>query len=128
MNTKAIAANYRLKQWAGIIREFKESGLRVKDFCERAGIKDHQYYYWQKKLREAATEELAGTSLVTSPAMVPARFAEIKLTDQPGIQSCASAASHNQICIEASGVRLTAGVGYPLENLVVLLKEARQQC
>jgi len=42
----------------GIIRERKNSGLSVKSFCEKAGIQKSLYYYWQRKLREGACEEL----------------------------------------------------------------------
>lgn len=42
----------RLAQWAGIIREQKESGLTVKDWCNQNGITKDAYYYWQQKLRK----------------------------------------------------------------------------
>ena len=58
MNTRAIAAEYRLQQWAGIMQDCKESGLSIKAYCENAGIHQNTYFYWQKKLREAACEEL----------------------------------------------------------------------
>jgi len=54
MNTRKIAAEYRLTQWAGIIRERQESGLNVKAFCEAKGFHENIYFYWQRKLREAA--------------------------------------------------------------------------
>ena len=36
----------RLAQWAGIIKEQKESGLTVKDWCNQNGITKDAYYYW----------------------------------------------------------------------------------
>ena len=38
----------RLAQWAGIIKEQKQSGLTVKDWCSQNGITKDTYYYWQK--------------------------------------------------------------------------------
>jgi transposase-like protein len=58
MNTKEITKEYRLRHWAGIMRERKESGLSVKAFCEDAGFHENIYYYWQRKLREAKCEQL----------------------------------------------------------------------
>ncbi len=58
MNTREIAAEYRLTHWAGIMRERKESGQSIRGFCANAGIREHAYYYWQRKLREAANRDL----------------------------------------------------------------------
>lgn len=58
MSTREIAQEYRLAHWAGIMRERTESGLNIKSFCERTGIHENVYYYWQRKLREAACQEL----------------------------------------------------------------------
>jgi len=59
MNTQEIAKEYRLSQWTQIIKACKESGKSVKDFCEDNGINRNAYFYWQRKLREAACKELA---------------------------------------------------------------------
>ena len=59
MNTQEIAKEYRLSQWTQIIKACKESGKSVKDFCEDNRINRNAYFYWQRKLREAACKELA---------------------------------------------------------------------
>ena len=59
MNTRAIAMQYRLQQWAGIIQDCKESGLSIREYSKNAGFHENRYYYWQKKLREVTCEELA---------------------------------------------------------------------
>ena len=56
MDTKLAAAQVRLQQWAAIVRERKESGLKVDDYCETHNISRNAYYYWLRKLREAALE------------------------------------------------------------------------
>ena len=56
MDTKLAAAQVRLQQWAAIVRERKESGLKVDDYCEAHNISRNAYYYWLRKLREAALE------------------------------------------------------------------------
>jgi hypothetical protein len=58
VNTREIAAGYRLTHWAGIMRERQESGLSIREFCKNAGYRENVYYYWQKRLREAACKEL----------------------------------------------------------------------
>ena len=58
MNTRKIAVEYRLSHWAGIMQERTESGMNIKTFCEHKGFHENIYYYWQRKLREAACREL----------------------------------------------------------------------
>jgi putative transposase len=69
MNTHKIAKEYRLSKWAQIIQARNESGKSVKEFCKEAGISKNAYFYWQRKLREAACEEL--TSKDKSTGIVP---------------------------------------------------------
>ena len=55
MNTRKIAAEFRLKHWAQLIHERAEKGVSVHTYCETIGIHENTYYYWQRKLREAAS-------------------------------------------------------------------------
>jgi putative transposase len=61
INTREIAEEYRLSHWAGIMRERLESGLSIKAFCRERGFHQNRYFYWQRKLREAACAELLPT-------------------------------------------------------------------
>jgi putative transposase len=76
INTREIAASYRLEHWAGIVRERSESGLTVKAFCESEGLHSNTYFYWQRRLREAACGGGTGASALPTPtgwtAAVPA--------------------------------------------------------
>lgn len=62
-NALAVRDAYRLQSWAEIIRERQTSGLTNKEFCAQRGIPEKTYYYWLRKVREAATEA-AGPQLV----------------------------------------------------------------
>ena len=68
MNTRKVAAEYRLTKWAGVIQERKNSGRSVKDFCLDTGISMHSYFYYQKKLRMAACEGLVNETAELVPA------------------------------------------------------------
>ena len=72
VNSRKIAAEYRLSHWAQIMRERSESGLSIKAYCESVGLHQNVYHYWQRKLREAAimaTKKQDGgeTNLVETP-------------------------------------------------------------
>ena len=81
-NTRYIAEEFRLSHWAAIMRERQESGLSIKAFCESRGFHTNVYFYWQRKLRAAACQELlpqppqAETSQV--PAVLPSGWALCK--------------------------------------------------
>ena len=62
INTREIAAEYRLSHWARLMRERIESGLSIKDYCKHIGICGNTYFYWQRRVREAACQELIVTS------------------------------------------------------------------
>jgi hypothetical protein len=66
MNSMEVRTEYRCQQWAEVIRERQASGLKAKDFCAGRGIKSRQYYYWLKRLRDLATEQLT----LTTPKLV----------------------------------------------------------
>ncbi|AUS95635.1 transposase [Clostridium thermosuccinogenes] len=61
MDTQKVTSEYRLSQWAQVIQARLDSGQSVKDFCLANGISRNSYFYWQKKLREAACKELSKT-------------------------------------------------------------------
>jgi len=58
MNTREIATEYRLSHWAQIMQDRNTSGMSIKEYCKTAGIGSNVYFYWQRKLREAACNEL----------------------------------------------------------------------
>lgn len=62
MDTKSLVAQYRGEQWIQILQELKESGKTVKVFCRERNLSLNAYYYWQRKLREAALENLQKSS------------------------------------------------------------------
>lgn len=55
-NSLEIRTNVRMAQWQSIIRECKESGMTVAEFCEDRNISWHAYYYWLRKIREFITQ------------------------------------------------------------------------
>ena len=58
MDTREIASEYRRSHWARIMQERNASGKNIRAYCRSSGINEKSYYYWQRKLREAACQEL----------------------------------------------------------------------
>ena len=126
MNTREIAVEFRLSHWAKIVQDRNDSGLSINAYCKEIGIHENSYYYWLKKLREAACEGMNGLQCKTA-SLAPAGFTEVKLS-APMALPAADATQQDHICIEAAGVRITASSGYPIGNLTALMREVARPC
>lgn len=77
MDTRQVAHEVHRQQWAMVMKERRESGQTIREYCRGHGIKEKTFYYWQRRLREAVCENLA---LRQETAIAPApSFAELKM-------------------------------------------------
>jgi len=115
MKTREIAAAYRLTHWAGIIRRRIETGQNIREFCKSEGIHENTYFYWQKKLREAAAEklQLPQANGIENKA-IPGGWALCAL---PGTESSAEP-KEKSIYIEIGKCRIKATAETDMETLV----------
>ena len=121
MNTREIAVEYRLSHWAGIMRERQESGLSIRAFCERESFHENVYYYWQRKLREAAIEQMAKRQKhESSTAVAVSGFTEVQVMERNAAQP--EGLMPETIHIEISGIKITVNSSYPTEKLAALLR------
>jgi len=121
MDGRRAAAEKRLTQWEQVMRERTESGQSVKGFCEGAGIHENVYYYWQRKLRERASEKGLLQRETAETDLTPQGFAEVKLRARPVLDW--DQTTTPQIRIAYAGVHISADSRYPTDNLATLLKE-----
>ena len=56
MNVQSAKRQMRLREWAAQIDECMQSGLPVKQWCERKGVAKKTYYYRLKRVREELLE------------------------------------------------------------------------
>lgn len=57
MNTvQTVTKNVILQKWSSITQDCKASGLKVDDYCTEDNISRNAYYYWLRKIKEAAIE------------------------------------------------------------------------
>lgn len=73
MNTREVTHNYRMNQWTEIIKECRSSGQTVSSWCAEHNINPKSYYYWLRRVREAACEALPSLS-DGNDAIVPVNF------------------------------------------------------
>jgi transposase-like protein len=121
INTREIAAEYRLAHWAQVMQERVQSGLSIKDFCKQIGICGNTYFYWQRRVRAAACEQLAKLEPIQK-----ASFSEVVVAEANHLLVPAEPVPH--LRIEAAGVQITADSAYPADKLALLLRELMRPC
>ena len=52
MEVTEYKAEYRLSQWSEIIREQKQSGKTVSEWCSEHGMTTNAYYYRLRRVRK----------------------------------------------------------------------------
>ena len=75
----AMRDEYRIEQWANMVRQCRESGLSNREFCRLNNISEKTYYYRLRKLRKKAVE--IGKTESTSAAACTS-ICKIDLTDE----------------------------------------------
>lgn len=109
MDTRAMASEYRLTQWAQRMQAKAQMGQSIGEFCSEAGISRNTYFYWQRKLREAACTALMNKGDCGEKG-VPEGWA--RLTPQ------ARPPENSGVTIEVNGCRVTATSENELELLL----------
>ena len=127
MDTKEMTQAVRLRRWAEMIQARGESGQTIRTWCKENGIHEKSYYYWQRRLREAACEQLDESidAIPTNLNLITTRFSEVVPAE---VQAHTELPLSNQLLIEIGDIRITADSNYPLENLSELLRRLRVSC
>jgi|LSQX01.3.fsa_nt_gb putative transposase len=117
MDTREVAAEYRLTQWARTIQTRAQSGQSIKEFCASSGISRNAYFYWQRKLREAACSEMHETATRVKKCLIPNGWKQLE-----SVESDCRGAS---VTIEVSGCRITTTAETDLDLLAKVCRVLR---
>lgn len=74
MKPSEVKKEYQLQQWAGCVKEQKESGLTIRQWCSEQGISEHAYYYRLHKVRQSmcnVLEQAPVSQLAEIPLSAP---------------------------------------------------------
>jgi len=128
MDTRQVAAEYRLSQWAQKIQRRVESRQSIKEYCETMGVSRNTYFYWQRKVRRVACERVAESfeDTNTTGISVP-HFTEVKLREEQ-VNTSLRGSEQGQLQVETGDVKITVDSAYPPEKLAALLREFLRPC
>lgn len=96
MNTRDVAAEYRLSHWAQVVEDRSQKGLSVRAYCAGTGIHENTYFYWQRKLREAAGVQAGVLPALNAP--VPKGWTALSIREE--------SANTHELIIEIGGCRI----------------------
>ena len=85
MNTRSIAAEYRLAHWAQALQERTDRGLSIRSYCEEVGMHENTYYYWQRKLREAACTGMQTAGMSDVKSLVPPGWTTLNVKEEESL-------------------------------------------
>jgi putative transposase len=106
----------RTEQWRQIVLEANGSSLTKKEFCRQNGIKEKQFYYWQRKIRRqessrlrleatlAPVESISVVSSCSSSSFVTVNLSEPE--DTSSLPLSLSSTFHPELMIQMNGVNL----------------------
>ncbi|MDF2614082.1 MAG: Transposase [Clostridia bacterium] len=83
MSIKDSTREYRLSGGLPIIKECRNSGMSVKNWCEQNDVNEKRFYYWQRKLREAAAEALPSAAKQPTFVQVPVPMESPSPSERP---------------------------------------------
>ena len=103
---QTVTKNVRLQQWASIIQDCKASGLKVDDYCTEHNISRNSYYYWLRKVKEAAIEQSGSLFAEVNPS-----FAAVMPEYSP--------ASSMSICLGDAVIHVNEGASLQLLHTII---------
>lgn len=101
MNIKLVTRQIWSHEWAAIIKDCKASGQKVDIYCKQHGLSRDAYYYWLRKVKEAALKQ---AGFVELPVLKP---------EQPPSKTVEKGSSAFEIQMIIKSKRLSLHNGYP---------------
>ena len=108
-----------MAQWAQAVQERVANGESIRAYCQRTGISRNTYFYWQRRLREAAVRQMPGTSTAPSRALAPSGWAICEET---------KAAGESGITVEIGKCRVAVGADASSEQLAKVCRVLMSLC
>ncbi|MBQ3863743.1 MAG: hypothetical protein II790_06875 [Schwartzia sp.] len=114
--------NEKLKTWARIIAEAEASGMGIRKWCEKNGVKDGTYYYWHKLVRVNGMLPCRAAGSAASKEEEGGGLAEIDLTAPAPFGSFMSFPFETQLMIQKGSCQVFIGNGFSSQVLSRVLE------
>lgn len=93
----------RRQQWAAIINECLASGMKKTQWCRENGVSEKRFFYWQRKLRDEAYQQMTALpAVVEKTEVIPAESPVFAELPQPQSFDSENKTFHPDIIIRSS--------------------------
>jgi hypothetical protein len=109
------------RRWRRLEKEWRSSGLSVREFCDWQALSEPSFYAWRRELAQRDRERSSrGARSTTGPvgALPKPSFLPVQVVAEGAADSCA------QACLEVqlpTGVRLRIPAGFDPQTLAQVL-------
>jgi len=125
MGMREATTEIRLAQWAQVMQDRAASGQSIAAYCEQRGIGKHSYFYWQRKLREAALQQMGvpeEESEKAQPLLVPSGWAQACIAEERAPGSAVG------LTLRVGGAEIEVSRGFDEALLASVIKTLTQIC
>ncbi len=100
-----VTHEVRMENWKSVIEQCssRPEGMTVRAWLEEQGISEKTYYYWQRKVRQAAYEQMQRAALPTVAGETGVAFAEISVPQEPAAETENAPAFRPTVVIRVGG-------------------------
>lgn len=117
---KLDAGKYR--QWRQVLGEATRNGMSIREFCRQRRIKEPQFYWWQRRLKEQRQQRMSGHGGgATNGEVGSGSFALVSDLPAPWQAGEAGALTAGIELVLANGRRLRIGRGVDEASLRTVL-------
>lgn len=96
-NTKPSNSRERLAEWTAIIKDCKNSGLKISEYCREHNLSYDAYRYWRRKINDTAARQAGFVGLFSERG------------------------SDNQLIIKSDGIEIVVNNDTPTELVAGIL-------
>ena len=83
LDVRYIKRSLKLAEWRRLIEERDVSGKTIRVWCDENGVSKRIYYYWQRKIREAAINNVVLNNTEATPPTVSEESMPLVSADAP---------------------------------------------
>jgi putative transposase len=112
-----MAMEYRLAQWAQALHDRAAAGQSIDELCQAKGVSRNTYFYWQRKVREAAAQQMITAG--QSQALVPSGWAAVQEAVPEPLES---------LTLRIGGAEIEVRQGFDEALLASVIKTLSQAC
>ena len=116
---KSVRHEMLKKKWSQLIKDCHDSGLTVKRWCQENDVRESQYYYWLKIIREESLVQ-AGTLAITRDT----QFAEVS----PQCEIIRSPSQNTCVVLHSGDFEIEILNGADPETLANILSVLKKSC